>query len=262
VVTEAVEGVDHRGAAEGGQPLGDQRRRRPGEHREVRAQQGGGHGDGEVGLVVVGEREHPLAPRMGQAGDLQVVRVAGVTDQAGHVGTQVVQLQRVDPALLRVDDGEAAAELVERAAEQLTGLPVPGDQQERLAQPFHLAAEVLQRQRRAERPVLQQREQRTDGVGPADHGQVDGAHDPQPLRVGEGERELAEADRRGGVAHEVERVEDAHPPRLARVVLPGDERQPQDADREDQDQRDERDPHPAQDQEDRRRCLHPGHQSG
>ena len=47
-----------------------------------------------------------------------------------------------------VEDDEPPAERVERVPEQLPGAPVAGDQQERLAQPRHLAAEVLQRQRR------------------------------------------------------------------------------------------------------------------
>src|SRR3712207_8999057 len=49
--------------------------------------------------------------------------------------------------------------------------------------------------------------------------------------------DLAEADRRGGVAHDVEGVEDAHPPRVALGVRGRDQRQPEDADREDGDRK-------------------------
>ena len=96
---------------------------------------------------------------------------------------------------------------VEPAAEQLTGPPVADEQQERLAHPGHLVRELLQGPGLAERPALEQRQQRADGVRPADHRQVDRDGHPQPLLLGERVGQLAEADGGGGVAHEVERVE-------------------------------------------------------
>ena len=84
---------------------------------------------------------------MAEPGDAEVAGVARVGDQPGHVGVVGVEVEGVDPGVGLVDDDEPAAERVERAAEQLAGLPVAGDQQERLAQPGDLAGEVLQRQR-------------------------------------------------------------------------------------------------------------------
>ena len=97
-----------------------------------------------------------------------------------------VEVEVVDAAAVAVDHHEPPAERVQRAGQQLTGLPVAGDQQERLAEPPDLAGEVLQRQRLAEAAVLHQGQQRADGVGPADHRQVDRDGHPHPLVVGEG----------------------------------------------------------------------------
>jgi hypothetical protein len=142
-------------------------------------------------------------------------------------------------------------ERVEGPGQQLPGLPVAGQQQERLAEPLHLAGEVLQRQGVPEGPVLQQGQQGADRVRPGHDRGVDADDDPQPLGGAEGVRQLAEADRRGGVAHEVERVEEAQPVRPALGVLAGHQGQPQDAHGEDQDEHHERQPHPPQHQEDR-----------
>ena len=154
-----------------------------------------------------------------------------------------------------VDHHHLLAEGVERLHQQLAGPAVAGQQQERLPDPRHLGGEPLQGHGVPEGVVLQQGQQRPDRVRPADHRQVDRERHPEPLGGGERPRQLAEADRGRGVAHEVEGVEQRHPGRLAVRVDPRDQRQPDHADREHQDQHDERGPHPPHDQEDGGRGL-------
>ena len=47
-------------------------------------------------LVVVGQGEHALAVRVVEPGDREVLRVAGVAGQPGHVGVVGDQIQGVD----------------------------------------------------------------------------------------------------------------------------------------------------------------------
>ena len=148
-------------------PLGRGRRDRPGDHGQIRPQQRGRLHDGEVGLVVVGQREHPLAGREVQARDGEVPGVAGVGDEAGHVGVVGVEVEVVDAPVVPVDHHEPPAQRIQRAGEQLAGAPVADDEQERLAHPLDLAREVLQGQRLPEAAFLQQGQQRPDRVRPA-----------------------------------------------------------------------------------------------
>ena len=243
--------IDRR--AEGAHPFGNRSRHGTGDDRHVGAQQRGGHHDGEVRLVVVGEDDHAFQVPVTEAGKHEMLGIARIGGESRHVGTERLQLEVVDARLVDVDDDEATSKRIERAAERATGLPVAGHQDEGLAQAAHLAREALHGKRMPEAAVLRQREQRADRVRPPDHREVDGDRDPQALRVGEGVRNLAEADRRRRVAHEVERVEEAHRPRRALRVLPRNQRQAEHAHRVDRDQHDERRAHPPQDQEDRGR---------
>ena len=83
VVAEPVERVDHRRGAEGLHPLGDRGRDGPRDDGQVRTQQRRRHGDGEVGLVVVGQREHAGAERMVESGGGEVVRVGASAARPG-----------------------------------------------------------------------------------------------------------------------------------------------------------------------------------
>ena len=97
--------------------------------------------------------------------------------------------------------------------------------------------------------ILQQRQQGADRIRPANHRQVDAENDPQPLRFRKGVGNFSKADGGRGITDEVEGVKETHPGRLAFGVDAGDQRQAQHRDRVDQDERDQRRPHPPQRQE-------------
>ena len=139
MVAESVERVDHRRCAEGAHPLRDRGRDGPRDDGQVGPQQRRRHGDREVGLVVVGQRQHAGAEGMVETGCAQVVRVGGVGHQARDVGVVGPEIEGVDPVGRLVDHHELLAERVEGLGEQLAGAAVAGQQQERLPQPRHLA---------------------------------------------------------------------------------------------------------------------------
>ena len=159
MIAESVERVDHRRRPEGTHPLRDRGRDGPRDDGQVGTQQRRRHGDGEVGLVVVGQRQHAGAEGMVETGCAQVVRIGGVGHQARDVGVIGPQIEGVDPVGRLVDHHELLSERVEGLGEQLAGAAVAGQQQKRLPQPRHLAGEPPQRQRLPERPVLEQRQQ-------------------------------------------------------------------------------------------------------
>ncbi len=255
MLAESVERVDHRRRSEGTHPLRDRGGNGPRDDGQVGTQQRRRHGDGEIGLVVTGERQHAGAERMVETGCAQVVRIAGVGNEARDVRVIGPQIEGVDPVGRLVDHHELLAERVECLGEQLPRASVAGHQQKRLTQSRHLAGEPPQRQRLPERPVLEQGQQRADRVRPADHREVDREGDPEPLPGCERPRQLAEPDRGRRVAHEVERLEQAETRRLAVRADTGDQRQPDDADGEDDDESDQRRPHSPHHQEDGRGCL-------
>ncbi len=154
VVPETVERVHHRGRAEGLHPLADRGRDRPGHDRQLRPQQRGRHGDRQVGVVVVGERQHTRAVGVAESGDPEVVGVGGVGGETRDVGVVRLQLERVDALAGLVDHHDLLAQRVERLDQQLTGPAVTGQQQERLPDPRHLGGEPLQGDRVPERVVL------------------------------------------------------------------------------------------------------------
>ena len=162
------------------------------------------------------------------------------------------EVQRLDASAFQIHHDQPVIAGVEGAGHDLAGLPETAQNHERLAHPAHLPLEPLQTERLPEAAVLQQRQHRPDGVGPGHHGQVDRDDHPHALRSAEGVRDLPETDRGRGVAHEVEGLERVHPPDLAVHDLSGDQRQAEDADREQADEHDQRCPHLAQNQEDRR----------
>ena len=110
------------------QLLADQARLAAREHRQVRAQQPRGRGDGKVRLIVVGQREHADTVPRQQAGKAEVRRVAAVGGERRNLGTVVRELRFVDPQLVDVEHDEALAARVERVAEQPAGLAVARDQ--------------------------------------------------------------------------------------------------------------------------------------
>ena len=85
MVAESVERVDHRRRPEGLHPLRYRGRDGPRDDGQVRAQQRRCHRDGEVSLVVVGERQHACAGGMLETCCAQVVRIGGVGHQARDV---------------------------------------------------------------------------------------------------------------------------------------------------------------------------------
>jgi hypothetical protein len=64
MITESVERVDHRRRPEGKHPLPDRGRYGPRDDGQVGAQQRRRHRDGEICLVIVGERQNTSASVM------------------------------------------------------------------------------------------------------------------------------------------------------------------------------------------------------
>jgi len=84
------------------------------------------------------------------------------------------------PRRIDVDDDDAPAERIQRAAEHPAGLAVAGHQHERLVQATHLARERCTASAwRKARPAAARAAYRPHT--PADHGEVDAERDPQPL---------------------------------------------------------------------------------
>jgi hypothetical protein len=229
---------------------GQQRRASAGQYRHVRVDQAGGDGDAQVGLFVVGEREHAAALVVTQSGQQQVVRQARIGGQRRGIGLEVDEIELLHAQLVLFEDHELAAEVVERLADQAARFARAADQIEGFAHVPHAAGEAAGHQGILESLVLEQRQDGQDRVRPADDGQVNGNDHPEPLRIREGARDFAEADGGRRVADEVEGMEEAHRRRrLAVGVHAGNQGQAQDRDRVDGDQDDQRHPHAPQDLE-------------
>jgi hypothetical protein len=91
----------------------------------------------------------------------------------------------------------------------VAGLATAADDIERLGEPAHTPGESRSGDGILKRTVLEQGEECQDRVASADHREVNAERDPQALGVAERSGYLAEADRGGGVAHEVEGVKEA-----------------------------------------------------
>ena len=253
-VPEQVERVDDDRGAERLHPGDERVVHGAADDRDLGAQQGGPHRDRQVGFVVIGQGDHPGAVRVVKARAAQFVGIARVGAQPRDIGAKRCEIERVDAGRFQVEYDHPAIDPVEAASDDLTRLPEAGHDQKRLAQPPHLALEALQVQRLPEPAVLQQCQHRADGVGPRDHRQVDRDDHPHALRRAERVRDLPEPDRGRRVGHEVERFERVHMPDPAVDHLAGHQREAEDADGEEADENDQRRPHLAQRQEDRRRA--------
>ena len=228
VAAELVEGIDDVPGAKGRHVVGGFDGFGTAQRRQPGRQQPDGDGDGQIGVIVVGQGDDAPAAAVGQAGQLENLRLPGVGRQRRNVDGMAVQVELADPALVDFDHHGAQPELVEGAADQLPGFAVAAHQVERLPQVLNLLPEALQPHGVAEVLVLQQRQQHADRIGPADHRQVDTENHPQPLRLGEGVGNFAETDGGRGVAHEVEGVQEAHPDGRTVGIRAGDQGQPGD----------------------------------
>ena len=98
--------------------------------------------------------------------------------------------------------------------------------------------------------ILEQIQYAQNGIGPADHREVDADGDPEALTVGKGVGDFTKANGAGGVADEIECVEKRHRRSWqAGCINTGNKHQTRDRDGVDQDHDDQRCPHPAQDDE-------------
>ena len=158
LVTEQIEGIDDDRAAESADPFDQHVLHRPADHRHVRAHECRRHGDGEVRLVVVGERDDAGAVLAHQARTAQFVWVTGVGGQTRDIGVEGSQIKRLDAAGYHVEDHDAMIAAVQGPGHDLARLAEPGKDHERFAQPAHLTLETLQPQRLLEPAVLQQRQ--------------------------------------------------------------------------------------------------------
>ncbi len=232
---------------------GHRRRRldalRAAQHRDLRRQQARGDRHRQVAGVVVGERDHAHAVRMRQPGKLEDLRVARVGVDRRHVGRIALQLDLAHLRFVQLDHHRAVAQAVQRVAHQASGLTVAADEVEGLAQPPHRAREALDGEGLLQVAVGQQREHAAQRVSPADHRQVDADRHPQPLLVGEGVGNLAETDRGGGVADEVEGMEEAQVLNLAFRIDAWRQSEAQHRHCHDHDEQDQRRAHAPQDQE-------------
>ena len=260
-VGEAFVGIDDVVGAEGGHVGGDRLLLGAGDDRNARIEQADGDGDGQVGLVVVGHRQHAPAFGVAQAGQAQVVRQARIGGEGRGVGLEVEEVEFLDAQLVLLQHHEGLADVVEAARDQAARFAAAADQVEILAGMAHAAGEAVGGQRVLEALVLEQGDQRDHRIRPADDGQVDADGDPQALPVGEGDGNFAEADGRRRVADEIEGVEEGE--RGAGLALGVDarhQRQAENGDRVDDDQHDDRRPHAAEHQEEG--AVHGGSPSG
>jgi len=239
LLTEARERVDDVVGTERGHVGGGLAPHGARQHRQVGLEQPHRHRHREVGAVVVGQGEHAAAVVLAQACGLEVHGQARV---AGERERRLVEVHEVDflgARLVDFHDHEASPAAVERAGDQVPGLAEAADQVEGLDQSPHPAPEALLGERVPHRAVAAELQQVGEQVGPADHRCVDDHRHPQPLPVGEGVRDLAEADGARRVAREVERLEQRHAPWPAFGVHAGDQHQPGHADRVDHHQQDD-----------------------
>jgi len=146
---------------------------RPRQHGKVRLEQAHGHRHGEIGLVVVGERQHAAALVPAQPGRGEVVRQPCVRGERERRLAEVHQVQLLGARLVDLHDDEAPVAQVERTGDQLAGLAEAADQVERLDQRVHAAAESPLDERLAHGLVAPERQQVGEQVGPADHRRVD-----------------------------------------------------------------------------------------
>ena len=131
VAAELVEGVDDMAGAEGCHVGGGFGGFGPAQRRQGGRQQAGADGDGQIGVVVVGQGDDAQAAAVGQSRQFQDFRLPGVGHQRRDIGGVAVQIELADPGLFDFDHHRPYPQLVERAAKQLPGFAVAADQIER-----------------------------------------------------------------------------------------------------------------------------------
>ena len=129
--------------------------------------------------------------------------------QRDDVVAEILEVERLQPRRVDLDDDEAHAEPVEDARQPQPGVAAAEHEQEGLGDAAHAPFEADRRDRALEGAVLHGREQRQQHVGPRDDRQVDDDGGPHALRIGERDGNFAEADRRRRVGDEIEGVEEA-----------------------------------------------------
>ncbi|KFB68566.1 MAG: hypothetical protein CAPSK01_001962 [Candidatus Accumulibacter vicinus] len=247
VVGELFKVVDDVVRAKGHHVGLDRRTGDAGDDAQPRIDQAAGDGDGQIGRVVVGHRQHAAAAPMLQSGHQEVLRLRRVGAQDEDVGREVLQFEFLDARLGALDGDDANSVVVQRPGDQQAGLATAADDVEGFAELADAAREAAGQQHLLEALVLHQRQQADDRVRPADDREVDRRRHPHPLGIGKGVRQLAETDRRRRVADEVEGVEEAHRRRRpAFGVDPGHQRQAERRHRVDDDQDDQRRAHAPQ----------------
>ena len=164
VFGKARERVDDVIGAERGHVRRHRRRAAAGNHRQRRVEQADGDGDGEVGLLVIGHRQHGAALRMLESGQQQVVRIAGVGRQRRGIGLEILQVEFLHAQFVLLDNDEGVAGAVQGLADQVAGFATAADQVERFLELANAAAEAVDRERVLEALVLQQGDQRDDRI--------------------------------------------------------------------------------------------------
>lgn len=220
-----------------------------GQDDDARRQQSGGHGDGLIGGVILGERQYTLAVRRDQARIAHHRRLAGVGHDQGWVGAELLEPHPRQTILAALNHHESQSQTVEAMAHQSAGLAGARDDIEGLAQAIDAPGESCLPQGILEGALLNQRQDVHQRIRPADHRQIDGHGHPDALSRGIGLRDLAETNGGAGITHHIEGIEQAH--RRGGIPIAVDARDQAQADRAegvDRDQQDERKAHPAHDE--------------
>ncbi len=220
------------------------------DHRQPGVEQLGGDGDVQVGVIVVGHRQHRPAARITEPRGQQVVREVGIAAEMRHERAQALHADPVELALVPVDHHRAPAPAGDFTHELRARVAVAADQCERLHQPGDAAAEAVPGDHALEHRIADDAHNGANRVEPADHQQVQTDHHPKALGLIEAGGQLAEPDGRGGVAHEVEGMEEVHAIGLAGGRGALDEHQPEHGDGVGDDQREQRRAHAPQYQRD------------
>ncbi|KFB70705.1 MAG: hypothetical protein AW09_004180 [Candidatus Accumulibacter phosphatis] len=228
----------------------DRRARDTRDDHQARIDQATGDRHREIRRIVIGDRQHAATTAVLEAGHQQLLRLRRVGTEGKDVGREVFEFEFLDARLTAFDGHHADAVAVERARNQQAGLAAATEDIEGFAKLPDLANESTGQQHLLKTPVLDQRQQADDRVRPADHREEDHHRHPHPLRFGKRAGQLAEADRAGGVADEVESVKEAHRWRRPPFrVDAGNQRQAERRQRINDDQHDQRRPHPPQGEE-------------
>ena len=142
------------GCPECAHPLDEAVLQRPADNREVWTQQPGRHRDREVGLVVVGQRDHPLQVELSSPARRSS---SGLLASAARPGTSERKAARSSASMRRfhIQHDESVICQVQAAGDDPSRLAETREDQERLTQSAHPPLEPLQTQCLLEPPVPQ-----------------------------------------------------------------------------------------------------------